>query len=109
MQIQKQRKENNGPINIKREVELKKDHVLHLGSIVHKEGGTGEDAKSGIVAGWLNWRSSQGVLCILKREKFYETAIRPAMRRGFECWAMKKLHDDMITMGKRRMLRWILW
>ena len=46
---------------------------------------------SAISAGWLKWRQASDILCDKRvpqklKDKFYRTAIRPAMLYGAECW-----------------------
>ena len=40
------------------------------------------------------------------KDKFYRTAIRPAMLYGIECWPTKR-HVQQISVVEMRMLRWI--
>jgi hypothetical protein len=49
-----------------------------------------ENASYRIRAGWVKWRQAFGVLCDKKvpnklKDKFYMTAIRPAMMYGAKC------------------------
>jgi len=40
--------------------------------------------------------------------KFYRVAGRPTMLYGIECWAVKKQHENKLSVTKmRRMLRWM--
>ena len=62
--------------------------------ILHAKGDIGADVTHRIKAGWTKWRNASGVLCdqripLRLKEKFYKTAIRPAMLYGTECWAVK--------------------
>ena len=41
------------------------------------------------------------------KDKFYRTAIRPAMLYGAECWPTKKRYVQQISVAEMRMLRWI--
>ena len=43
---------------------------------------------------------------MLKKGKFYRTAIRPAMLYGAEYWPTKR-HVQQISVAEMRMLRWI--
>jgi hypothetical protein len=61
-----------------------------LRSMLQKNGDIDEDVSHRIKAGWLKWCQASGVLCdprvLLKiKDKFYRTAIRPAMLYGAEC------------------------
>ena len=40
------------------------------------------------------------------KDKFYRTAIRPAMLYGAECWPTKKRHVQQLSVAEMRMLRW---
>jgi hypothetical protein len=41
------------------------------------------------------------------KDKFYRTAIRPAMLYGTECWPTKRRHVQKLSVAEMRMLRWI--
>ena len=65
-----------------------------------------------IGSGWLKWRSAIGVLCdrnipLWLKEKFYRTAIRPALLYGTECWATKRHHAHKMSVAEMCMLRWM--
>ena len=65
-------------------------HFKYLGSIIQKDGEIDSDVNHRIQAGLLIWRSVTGVLCdhnipLWLKEKFYWTAIRPALLYGTEC------------------------
>ncbi|KAL5181007.1 putative xyloglucan endotransglucosylase/hydrolase protein 26 [Glycine soja] len=65
-----------------------------------------------IQAGWMKWRKVSGVLCDAKvpiklKEKFYRTAVRPAILYGTECWAVKSQHENKVGVAEMRMLRWM--
>ncbi|KAM3000189.1 hypothetical protein FF2_041614 [Malus domestica] len=58
----------------------------------------------------LDGKSASGVLCDRRRplklkEKFYRTAIRPAMLYGRECWVVKHQHVHKMGVAEMRMLR----
>jgi hypothetical protein len=68
----------------------KKDTFHYLGSMLQKDGDIDEDLSHRIKVGWLKWRRASGVLCdprvpLKLKDKFYRTAIRPAMLYGAEC------------------------
>ena len=65
-----------------------------------------------IRADWFEWRKTTEVICDSKvqdkvKEKFYRTAIRPAMLYGSECWALKRPHEHKMQVTQMRMLRWM--
>jgi len=65
-------------------------HFKYLGSIIQKDDEVDSDVNHRIQAGWLKWRSATRVLCdrnipLWLKEKFYRTAIRPALLYGTEC------------------------
>ena len=65
-------------------------HFKYLGSIIQKEEEINSDVNYRIQAGWLAWRSAIWVLCdrnipLCLKEKFYRTAIMPALLYGTEC------------------------
>ena len=39
--------------------------------------------------------------------KFYQTAVRPALLYGTECWAVKSQHENQVSVAEMRMLRWM--
>jgi len=60
----------------------------------------------------LKLRSAIGVLCdrnipLWLKEKFYRTAIKPALLYGTECYAIKRYHAQKISVAEMRMLRWM--
>ena len=72
------------------------NHFKYLSSIIQKDGEIDSDVNHKIQASWLKWRSITGVLCarnisLWLKEKFYRTAIRPALLYGTECWAHRML------------------
>ena len=72
-----------------------KDTFRYLSSMLQKDGDIDEDVKHRILAGWLKWRQASGVLCDRRvpeklKDKFYRTAICPAMLYGAECWPTKR-------------------
>jgi hypothetical protein len=90
----------------------KKDTFRYLGSMLQKDGDINEDLSHRIKAGWLKWRQTSGVLCdprvsLKLKDKFYRTAIQPAMLYGAECWPTKRRHVQQLSIAKMRMLRWI--
>jgi hypothetical protein len=79
-----------GDVRLDGQVVPKKDTFRYLRSMLQKNGYIDEDVSHKIKAGWLKWRQASGVLCdprvLLKlKDKFYRTAIRPAMLYGTEC------------------------
>jgi hypothetical protein len=55
---------------------------------------------------------ASGVLCdprvpLKLKDKFYRTAIQPAMLYGAECWPTKRRHVQQLSVAEMRMLRWI--
>ncbi|KAI8547555.1 hypothetical protein RHMOL_Rhmol07G0205300 [Rhododendron molle] len=90
----------------------KSDSFKYLGSIISSDGEITDDVTHRIQVGWLKWRSATGVLCDKRvttklKEKFYGTAIRPAMLYGMECWHIKKQQVNKISVTEMRMLRWM--
>jgi len=87
------------------------DHIIpqvtqfkYLGSLVQNDGEIEADVSNRIQAGWLKWRRASGVLCNKKvplklKGKFYLTAVRPALLRGTECWAVKSQHENQVSVA----------
>ncbi len=66
------------------------NYFKYVGSILQVDGGCEENVNHRIKAGWLKQRSTTVVLCDRKisnklKEKFYRTAIQPAILYGGEC------------------------
>jgi len=81
------------------------NHFKYLGSIIQKDGEIDSDVNYKIQAGWLKWRSATGVLCdrnipLWLKEKFYQTAIRPALLYGTECWTIKRYHAQKMSVAE---------
>ena len=58
------------------------------------------------------WRNASKFICDHKipnkpKGKFYQTAIRPAMFYGNECWALKGQQEQKMGVAERRILRWM--
>jgi len=93
------------------------DHIIpqvtwfnYIGSILQNDGEIEADVNHRIQAGWLKWRRASGVLCDKKvplklKGKLYQTAVRPAMLYGTECWAVKSQHESKVSVAEMRMLR----
>jgi hypothetical protein len=84
--------QEEGDVRLDGQVVPKKDIFRYLGSMLQKDGDIDEDVSHRIKASWLKWRQASGVLCdsrlpLKLKEKFYRTAIRPAMLYGAECWS----------------------
>ena len=76
----------------------------YLGSIIQKDAEIGGDVNYRIQAGWLKWRSATGVcdrnIPLWLKGKFYQTAIRPALLYGTECWAIKRHHAHKMSVAE---------
>ncbi|XP_057540595.1 uncharacterized protein LOC130818440 [Amaranthus tricolor] len=62
-------------------------------------------------AGSLKWRAATAVLWDRNfpsklKGKFYQTAIKPALLYGTECWSVKKIFQHKMKVTEMRMLRW---
>ena len=89
-----------------------KDTFCYLGSLVQRDGDIDEDVSHRIKAGWMKWRQASEILCDKRvphklKDKFYRTAIRPAMLYGAECWQTKRRHIQQLSVANMHMLRWI--
>ena len=88
------------------------NHFKYLGAIIQKDGEIDSDVNHKIQAGWLKWRSATGVLCdrnipLWLKEKFYRTAIRPALLYGTEYWVIKRYHAQKMSVAEMHILRWM--
>jgi hypothetical protein len=88
------------------------DTFRYLGSMLQSEGEIDEDISHRIRAGWIKWRQASGIFCDKKvsnklKDKFYRTAIRPAMIYDAECWTTKRQHVQKMSVAEMWMLRWI--
>ena len=81
-----------------------------------REGGAAAVGRSAVLRGGvpggalLKWRQASGVLCDRRvpqklKDKFYRTAIRPAMLYGAECWPTKRRHVQQLSVVEM----WMLW
>ncbi|KAL4184631.1 hypothetical protein AMTRI_Chr10g226500 [Amborella trichopoda] len=73
----------------------KRPHFQYIGSIIQENREIEEDVVHRIRTGWAKWRCAIGILCYRRiplklKDKFYRTAVRPALFYGAECWADKK-------------------
>jgi hypothetical protein len=101
--------QEEGDVRLDGQVVPKKDIFRYLGSMLQKDGDIDEDVSHRIKASWLKWRQASGVLCdsrlpLKLKEKFYRTAIRPAMLYGAECWSTKRRHVQQLSVAEMRML-----
>jgi hypothetical protein len=104
--------QEKGDVRLDGQVVPKKDTFLYLVSMLQKNKDIDEDVSHRIKAGWLKWRQASGVLCdprapLKLKGKFYNTAIRPAILYGAECWSTKRRHVQQLSVVEIRMLRWI--
>ncbi|KAG2582613.1 hypothetical protein PVAP13_6KG188412 [Panicum virgatum] len=100
-----------GDISLDGQVAVQKDTFWYLGSVLQKDGNIDEDVRHRISASWLKWRQASSILCdkrVLQKlkDKFYRTAIRPAMLYGAGCWPTKRRHVQQLSVAEMRMLRW---
>ena len=84
-----------GDVSPDGQVVVQNDTFRYLRSVLQKNGDIDEDVRHRISAGWLKWHQAFGVLCDRKvpqklKDKFYRTAILPAMLYGAECWPTKR-------------------
>ena len=87
-------------------------HFKYLGFIIQKDEEINSDVNHKIQAGWLKWRSATGAFCdhnipLWLKEKFYQTAIKPALLYDIECWAIKRYHVQKMSIVEMRMLHWM--
>jgi hypothetical protein len=85
---------DDGDVSLDGRVVPMNDTFRYLGSILQSEGEIDGDVSHRIRAGWVKWRHASGILCDKKvsnklKDKFYRTAIKPAMMYGAECWLQK--------------------
>jgi hypothetical protein len=104
--------QEKGDARLDGQVVPKKDTIHYLGSMLQKNGVIDEDVSHRIKAGWLKWRRASDVLCdprvsLKLKDKFYRTAIRPAILYGVECWPTKRWHVQQLSVAEMRMLQWI--
>ena len=65
-----------------------------------------------VKAAWAKWREVSGFKCdknmpIKLNYFFYKTILKPAMKYGTECWAVKKNDTHKLPTTEMRMLRWV--
>jgi hypothetical protein len=89
--------QEEGDVRLDGQVVPKKDTLHYLGSMLQKDGEIDEDVSHRIKVGLLKWHQASGVLCdsrvpLKLKDKFYRTAIRPAILYGAECWSTKRRH-----------------
>jgi hypothetical protein len=104
--------QDEGDVRLDGQVVPKKDTFRYLGSMLQKNEDVDEDVSHIIKAGWLKWRQTSGVLCdsrvpLKLKDKFYRTAIRPAMLYGAEYWFTKRRYVQQLSVAEIRMIRWI--
>ncbi|KAI8572619.1 hypothetical protein RHMOL_Rhmol01G0213400 [Rhododendron molle] len=93
-------------------LEIWREALESKGSIISSDGEIADDVTHRIQVGRLKWRSATDVLCDKRaptklKEKFYGTAIRPAMLYGTKCWPIKKQQVNKMGVAEMRMLRWM--
>ena len=98
-----------GEVSLEGQVVPKKDTFRYLGSMLQKDGDIDADICHRIKAGWIKWRQASSILCDKRvpqklKDKFYRTAIRPAMLYGAEYWPTKR-HVQQLSVAEMRMLR----
>ncbi|RZB42710.1 26S proteasome regulatory subunit 6A-like [Glycine soja] len=108
----KRRRVSNSEVKIGDHIIPQVTRFKYLGSVIQDDGEIEGDVNHRIQAGWMKWRKASGMLCDAKvqiklKEKFYRTAIRPAILYGTECWAVKSQHENKVGVAEMRMLRWM--
>jgi hypothetical protein len=78
---------DDGDVSLDEWVVLMNDTFRYLGLMLQSDGEIDEDVSHRIRTEWVKWRQASGVLCDKKvpnklKDKFYRTAIRPAMMYG---------------------------
>jgi hypothetical protein len=86
--------QEEGDVRLDGQVVPKKDTFHYLGSMLQKDEDIDEDLSYRIKAGWLKWHQASRVLCdprvpLKLKDKFYRTAIRPAMLYGADVGLLK--------------------
>ncbi|KAH1263123.1 putative serine/threonine-protein kinase abkB [Glycine max] len=108
----KRRRVSNSEVKIGDHIIPQVTRFKYLGSVIQDDGEIDGDVNHRIQAGWMKWRKASGVLCDAKvpiklKEKFYRTAVKPAILYGTECWAVKSQHENKVGVAEMRMLRWM--
>jgi len=90
----------------------KVDKFKYLGSIIQQNGDIDGDITQRIKVGWQKWKFFSAVLCDKRvplglKGKVYHMVVRPAILYGSECWPLKKIQVQRLTVAEMRMLRWI--
>jgi hypothetical protein len=78
--------------------------------MLQSDGDIDKDVCRMIKAGWMKWKQTSGILCDKKvpqklKDKFYRTAIKPAMLYGAECWPTKRQHMQQMSVAEMCMLQ----
>ena len=86
--------------------------LKHLGSFFDSNGGAERDINTRVKLAWMKWKQLTSVLCDKKvpvklKDKVYKTVIKPTMRYGAECRAVRKKDVNRLHVAEMRMLRWI--
>uniref|UniRef100_A0A8R7VFQ2 Reverse transcriptase domain-containing protein n=1 Tax=Triticum urartu TaxID=4572 RepID=A0A8R7VFQ2_TRIUA len=97
-------------VSLDGQVVPRKDTFRYLGSMLQEDVGIDEDVNHRIKARWMKWRQASGILCDKRvprklKDKFYRTAVRPAMLYVVECWPTKRRHVQQLDVAEMRMLR----
>jgi hypothetical protein len=105
-------REEEEEVSLDGQVVPRKDTFRYLGSMLQKDGDIDEEVNHRIKGGWMKWCQACGILCDKRvpqklKDKFYRTAIRPAMLYGVECWPTKRRHVQQLGVAEMRMLRWM--
>ena len=85
----------------------------YLGSTVQDDGGTEDEIRKRIQAGWNSWRKVTGVLCDSKvspgvKGRLYKMMVRPTMLYGMETVAVTKSQEKQMERVEMKMLRFSL-
>ena len=85
----------------------------YLGTVVESGGGTEQDVRNRIRAGWVKWSEVSSVIldrrmAVKLRVKIYTAVVRPVLLYGAETWALRKNEERQLERTEMRMLRWLM-
>ena len=78
--------------------------------MISENGGSEEEVRHRVGAGWGKWREMSGIVFdkrmpIMLKSAEYKTAIRPVPLHGSDSWTQRKAEQNLRERTDRRMLR----
>jgi hypothetical protein len=96
--------QEEGDVRLNGQVVLNKDTFHYLRLMFLRDGDINKDVSHRIKSDWLKWCQASHVLCnpwvkLKPKDKFYRTAVWPAIFYVAECWLTERWHVQQLSIA----------